>query len=272
MQNRTDIALECFEESGKTELSGVEVKSENGVTRVRVFSNEGAEALGKPLGEYITVEVPSFVNDADIFDGRLEGFARVLRPLLPERGCVLVVCLGNAAITADALGPKTASYVLATRHLTPELKQKMGLGGLRSVSCVRTGVLGETGIESAELIRGVAAVVKPACVIAVDALAATSEKRLGTTVQLSTAGIIPGSGVGNHRHEISFKTLGVPVVSVGIPTVISSAAFSGGSGGMFVTPREIDRLTEQGAKLIGMGINVCLQRALDEKELLALVG
>lgn len=176
-------------------------------------------------------------------------------------------------ITADALGPKTGSYIFATRHISEQLKKEMGYEQLKTVSCVCTGVLGETGIESAEIIKGICDVVRPSCVIAVDALAASSAKRLGTTVQLSTAGITPGSGVGNHRYEISFSTLGVPVVSIGIPTVISASVISGREGdSMFVTPREIDRLTEQGAKLIGMSINVCLQSSISERDLYALVG
>lgn len=274
MQSRTDLAVESFEESGKTKLSGVVVKEGNGITYVRVLNEDGERRLGKPVGEYITVQVPSFVNDADIFDGRLHKIAGVLKNLLPpDCDNILVVGLGNMDITADALGPKTGSYIFATRHLSEHLKAEMGFEHLKTVSCVCTGVLGETGIESAEIIKGVASVIHPSCVIAVDALAATSARRLGTTVQLSTSGIIPGSGVGNHRFEVSEKTLGVPVVSIGIPTVISASVISGREGdSMFVTPREIDRLTEQGAKLIGMSINVCLQNEISERDLYALVG
>lgn len=274
MQSRTDLAVENFEKSGKTKLGGVVVKEGNGITYVSVLNKDGERRLGKPVGEYITVEVPSFVNDSDIFDGRLRKIAKILKNLLPpDCDNILVVGLGNMDITADALGPKTGSYIFATRHLSQQLKTEMGLEKLKTVSCVCTGVLGETGIESAEIIKGVASVVKPSCVIAVDALAATSAKRLGTTVQLSTSGIIPGSGVGNHRFEISRKTLGIPVVSIGIPTVISASVISGRkSDSMFVTPREIDRLTQQGAKLIGMSINVCLQSGISERDLYALVG
>lgn len=274
MQNRTDLAVESFEESGKTKLNGVIVKEENGITCVSVISRDGERRLGKPMGRYITVEVPSFVNDADIFDGRLHKIAAILKNLLPpDCDNILVVGLGNMDITADALGPKTGSYIFATRHISNSLRKEMGFENLKTVSCVCTGVLGETGIESAEIIKGVASVVKPSCVIAVDALAATSAKRLGTTVQLSSSGIVPGSGVGNHRFEISEKTLGVPVVSIGIPTVICASDISGSTDdSMFVTPREIDRLTEQGAKLIGMSINVCLQSGISERDLYALVG
>ncbi len=214
----------------------------------------------------------SFVNDTDIFDGRLDEFASVLKGILPEKlDSVLVAGLGNKNITADSLGPKVNGYILATRHLSDS--DESGLGELFSVACVSTGVLGDTGIETAEIIKGVANQIKPSCIIVVDALAATSMDRLGNTVQFSDTGISPGSGVGNHRFEISEKTLGVPVISIGIPTVVSTAVISDTlSSGAYVTPREIDRICEQGAKLIGMGINVCFQKGLSSEELYALVG
>lgn len=128
-------------------------------------------------------------------------------------------------------------------------------------------MLGDTGIESAEIIKGVANQINPDCVIVVDALSASSSSRLGTTVQLSDVGIAPGSGVGNHRYEISKQTLGVPVISIGIPTVVSTSVICGNddSSAMFVTPREIDRIIEHGAKLIGMTVNMCLQKILTQK-------
>ena len=274
MENRTDLAVECYEESQKTKINGVKVTQEQGITTVDVLNENGEKAIGKPVGSYITVEVPSFVNDTDIFDGRLKKISDILKNLLPPQ-CdnILVAGLGNMDITADALGPKTNSYVLATRHISEELKKKMGFENLKKVSTVRTGVLGETGIESAEIIKGIVNVINPQCVIVVDALASSSAERLGTTVQLSDTGIFPGSGVGNHRFEISKKTLGVPVVSIGIPTVVSTGVIKGADdNSMFVTPREIDRVTEQGAKLIGMSINVCLQSDISERDLYTLVG
>ncbi|MBR6392076.1 MAG: GPR endopeptidase [Eubacterium sp.] len=274
MQNRTDLALESYEGAEASRLEGVEVKRSGGITTVKVTDENGAKALGKPVGNYVTLEVKSFVNDTDVFDGRLDTFANVLRSILPENvSSVLVAGLGNKNITADSLGPKTNSYVLSTRHILDELRSTSGLEGLFCVSSVSTGVLGETGIETAELIRGIAAQIKPSCIITVDALAATSMERLGTTVQFSDSGISPGSGVGNHRHEISFKTVGVPVISIGIPTVVSTSVLSpSGDSGAYVTPREIDRISEHGAKLIGMGINVCLHKGLSAKDLYALVG
>jgi len=274
MQNRTDLAVECYEEKEKTEIDGVKITQKNNVTIVSVLNENGERAIGKPKGNYITVDVPSFVNDTDIFDGRLSLISSIIKKLLPaQTDNILVAGIGNMEITADALGPKTNSYILATRHISDELKKEMGFKNLKCVSSIRTGVLGETGIESAEFIKGIVDVIKPSCVIAVDALASSSTERLGTTVQISDTGISPGSGVGNHRYEISKNTLGIPVVAIGIPTVVSTGVIKGcNDTSMFVTPREIDRVTEQGAKLIGMSINVCLQPDINEKDLFALVG
>lgn len=274
MSNRTDLALESYESVDKTAIDGVKIREHDNVTVVQILNEKGAAALGKPIGDYITLNVESFVNNTDIFDGRIEAFADVLKTVIPKNiNSVLVAGLGNENITADALGPKVNNYVLSTRHVVNDLQAKASLKDLFSVATITTGVLGETGIETCEIIKGVVEQIKPSCVIAVDALAASSADRLGNTVQFSTTGISPGSGVGNHRHEISQKTLGVPVVSIGIPTVVCTSAYSGNdSDSAFVTPREIDRITEQGAKLIGMGINLCLQKNIDLQEMLALVG
>ncbi len=273
-ENRSDLAVESYESGDKTQLSGVVVKEENGVTTVDVINDDGVAAIGKPKGRYVTLEVSSFVYDTDIFDGRLDDFAGILRDLLPEKvDSVLVAGLGNDNITADALGPKTGEYILPTRHIINDLKKAFGTDSIMSVASVATGVLGDTGIETAEIISGIANQVQPTCIITVDALAAASADRLGTTVQFANAGITPGSGVGNHRYEISSATLGVPVVSVGIPTVVRASAFDGNSDvNAYVTPREIDRIIQQGAKFIGMGINVTLQNNLSAQDIYALVG
>lgn len=275
MENRTDLAVESFESADKTDIEGVKVEEKDGITVVTVLNERGAEAIGKPVGKYITCSVPSFVSNTDIFDGRLDKLSSILKSLLPENiTSVLVAGIGNLDITADALGPKTNNYILATRHIVEGGEKSEIFKDFFSVSGVTTGVLADTGIESAEIIKGVVDVTKPSCVIVVDALAASSSDRLGTTVQLSDVGISPGSGVGNHRYEISENTLGVPVVSMGIPTVVSTAVISNEKtdGQMFVTPREIDRITEQGARLIGMSINVCLQKNISPQDLFSLVG
>lgn len=274
MENRTDLALECFESAEKTKLDGVIVRENNAVTTVEVTNENGALALGKPKGKYVTLNVQSFVTDTNVFDERLNEFSSVLKTVLPKNAAsVLVVGVGNENITADSLGPKTNDYVLATRHILPDLQKSLAADDLFNVATLTTGVLGETGIETAEIVKGIVRQISPDCVIAVDALAASSAERLGTTIQFSDSGISPGSGVGNHRDEISSTTVGVPVIAIGIPTVVSTGVISGdGSDTAFVTPREIDRITEQGAKLIGMGINVCLQKSLSVSDLLALVG
>lgn len=274
MENRTDLAVECFESAEKTKLDGVIVRENNAVTTVEVTNENGARALGKPKGKYVTLNVQSFVTDTNVFDERLNEFSSVLKTVLPKNAAsVLVVGVGNENITADSLGPKTNDYVLATRHILPDLQKSLAADDLFNVATVTTGVLGETGIETAEIVKGIVRQISPDCVIAVDALAASSAERLGTTIQFSDSGISPGSGVGNHRDEISSTTVGVPVIAIGIPTVVSTGVISGdGSDTAFVTPREIDRITEQGAKLIGMGINVCLQKSLSVSDLSALVG
>ncbi len=274
MSNRTDLALESYENREATRLDGVKVTESDNLTTVEILNENGAKEIGKPIGKYLTLKVSSFVNDTDILDGRLKSFADVLSSLLPKnRKSVLVVGLGNRRITADSLGPLACSFVLATRHILGDMEDNLGLNGLFPVSCINTGVLAETGIESAEIVLGIVNQVKPSCVVAIDALASGSTERLGTTVQLSDVGISPGSGVGNHRFEISEKTLGVPVISIGIPTVVSTSVISGkNEDSAFVTPREIDEICRQGAKLIGMGINVCLQNELSVNDLMALVG
>lgn len=274
MENRTDLAVECFESAEKTKLDGVIVRENNAVTTVEVTNENGALALGKPKGKYVTLNVQSFVTDTNVFDERLNEFSSVLKTVLPKNAAsVLVVGVGNENITADSLGPKTNDYVLATRHILPDLQKSLAADDLFNVATVTTGVLGETGIETAEIVKGIVRQISPDCVIAVDALAASSAERLGTTIQFSDSGISPGSGVGNHRDEISSTTVGVPVIAIGIPTVVSTGVISGdGNDTAFVTPREIDRITEQGAKLIGMGINVCLQKSLSVSDLSALVG
>ena len=276
MEIRTDLAVESYENGGKTLLDGVKVEENENVTVVSVLNNNGAAALGKPIGKYITYCADTSLDDTQIFDGRLDDLSKILSSLLPSGvNSVLVAGLGNSDITADALGPKAVNYVLATRHIINDLSENNDyFSQFFNVSSISTGVLGDTGIESAEIIKGVANQINPDCVIVVDALSASSSSRLGTTVQLSDVGIAPGSGVGNHRYEISKQTLGVPVISIGIPTVVSTSVICGNddSSAMFVTPREIDRIIEHGAKLIGMTVNMCLQKNIDAKDLFSLVG
>ncbi|MBR5272570.1 MAG: GPR endopeptidase [Clostridia bacterium] len=293
---RTDLALERREITGYGEIDGVEMeKEETGnvtVTRIKVVNNNGEIAIEKPCGAYVTLEVPPFSNDAELFDGRIDVLAKEIRTMLPENlnGGVLVAGLGNRKITPDALGPEVVSLIFTTRHIQGEIARSVGLSGLNSVCAVATGVLGETGMETFEVVRGLVDSIKPSAVIAVDALASYSVSRLGCTVQISDSGIFPGSGVGNKRCELSCKTLDIPVVSIGVPTVVDAATLvcsllragddcdkiintiEPDGKRMMVTPKEIDLITHRAAKYIAMGINCALNPVIPAKDILSLVA
>ena len=295
MEFRTDLALENKEELGGNVPRGVTVDELSigraRITRIRVENEEGAAALSRPKGNYITIEVPPFSDTAGEIDERLTAVSTELAKLLPEEGEILVAGLGNSDITPDALGPKAAARVLATRHISGELARSAGLGDLRKVSVVSPGVLGQTGIETGELLAGIAEKTHPAAVIAVDALASRRLSRLGCTIQISDTGISPGSGVGNHRQEISRKTLGVPVIAVGVPTVVDAAtlvcdlagatdeersrlkaAVEPRGASMVVTPREIDLLIDRAADMVSLGINQALHPHILPEDMKLLVG
>ncbi len=291
MNFRTDLALERQEILGKEELTGVfsetEEKDKVRITRIEIKTAEAAEKLSKPIGNYVTVEVPPFSDDAEIFDERFSVLTEVIKTMLPEKGTVLVVGLGNISVTPDALGPKSASYILATRHISDELKKAIGFENIRSVASLSPGVLGQTGIETGEIIKGVVDRIKPSAVITVDALASRNLSRLGCTVQLADTGISPGSGVGNTRKRLDEKTLGVKVISLGVPTVVDGATLANDlidknksthysvipeSGQMMVTPKEIDLLIERASRLVGMSINCALQPHMTHEDILSLVS
>lgn len=286
MQIRTDLAIEQREDYADLP-SGVTCTEENcsggKVTKIVIKNNEGAKALSKPVGSYITVEVPNFTASA----AREESVilvANQLKNLIPKTGTVLVAGLGNRNITPDALGPKCVNKVLATRHIEGDIARSVGLENARSVAVISTGVLGQTGIEAFDIIKGVSEKVNPKAVIVIDALASRKSNRLGATVQMSDTGIEPGGGVGNARYEISKKTLGVPVIAVGVPTVIDAATLvydlTNGQTDfgkisnreMFVTPREVDLLIDRAAALIADGINFALQENLDKSFIREIVG
>ena len=243
--------------------------------RVEVLDREGAQAIGKPVGTYLSLDLSAcWRREAGSFARAAAAVAELLAPMAPEEGPVLVAGLGNAAMTADALGPRTAGRLLVTRHLGAALPM------LRPVAALAAGVLGQTGLEVAEWVRGAAERVEPAAVIVVDALAARSLDRLCATVQLSDTGLIPGSGVGNHRMALNRETLGVPVLSVGVPTVVDAAtvahdllAQAGGEHppqlprGYFVTPDSIDEKISYLSKVLGYGISLALQPNLELEDL-----
>lgn len=287
MNFRTDLALERCENLDEKSFDGIEMdiieKDGAKITRIEVLDKNGEKTVGKPKGRYVTVEVAPFTHQAQFIDETLEAVADEIRRIIPENGSVLVAGLGNMSITPDALGPKCASMIFATRHITGELLRSTGLSGLRCVTSVATGVAGETGAEAGEIIKGIVQTVAPDVVITVDALAARNVERLGRTIQMCDTGIIPGSGVGNSRQEISEKTIGVPVISIGVPTVVDAATLimdctgnessvSRKAESMMVTPREIDLMIERAAKLTSLAVNRALQPDISAEDLLILTS
>ena len=294
LQRRTDLAVEARElwtqsAGEKSALAGVqaEERKQEGypVTVVKVLNEEGAQALGKPVGTYVTLELSGLRRrEADAFPRAVRALAAELRALLPvpEGAPVLVVGLGNRAITPDNIGPGAADHTLVTRHLVEQVPEHFG--HFRPVSALAAGVLATTGVESSELVQAVVEQIKPACVIAVDALASRSLKRVCSTVQLADTGITPGSGVGNHRAALNRESLGVPVIALGVPTVVDVAtlcadvlaeagrgelepqALAGAGAGLMVTPRDIDQSVADLAKVIGYGINLALQDGLSVED------
>ncbi len=294
MNFRTDLALERQEEYGDSEIKGVKhTQRENEtskITKIEVLNEQGEKAIGKPKGNYITVEVPNFSKDGEILDDRMTAIKDELESLIPKEGLVMVVGLGNENITPDALGPRAVDKIIATRHISPELAKSVGLEDLRMVAVVSPGVLGQTGIETGEIIKGIAKSVKPAAIITIDALASRRLSRLGCTVQIADTGVTPGSGVGNARAQINKETIGVPVIAVGVPTVVDavtlaydllegdeseqelSAKLEGKGTQMIVTPREIDLMIDRAAKLLALAINSALQPSLSVEDIMAMTS
>ena len=292
LQNRrTDLALEAqelWQESAgeQTQLKGVQARDSRregyAVTTVRILDQEGAQALGKPAGTYVTLTVDGLARrEEDAFGRAVRAVAAELTQLLAGlEGPVLVACLGNRAVTPDAVGPKVHDHLLITRHLVDQAPEHFG--AFRPVASVAAGVLGTTGVESGELVGALTGRLKPVCVIAVDALASRSLDRLCRTIQLADTGIAPGSGVGNHRHALDRESLGVPVIAIGVPTVVDGATLAadllgtadlpplGREGEMLVTPKDIDSQVNDLAKVIGYGITLALQPGLtlEDMELL----
>ena len=292
MDFRTDLTIER-REILNTNIRGVKVKEyENDECKTIVIdidTEAAAKRLGKGVGRYITLEMNTFSDDAAVSDGRLEALVDSIRSLLPDSDdTVLVTGVGNMNMTADALGPKTASKIFATRHIGDELRKQAGFDdSLRSVASVSTGVLGQTGIESGEYIKSICEAVKPCCVITIDALASGSVSRLGNTVQMSDTGIAPGSGIGNTRMRIDEKFLGIPVIAIGIPTVVDSLCLASELSGvplgkfdseyceqyhkLIVAPKDVDLMVKNASYLLALAINCALQPSLTPKELYALM-
>lgn len=272
MNIRTDLALEHFPDGNSSEK--VHINTRRGtfiITEIVLDDDSYTETLGKGKGRYVTLEGQDLTVFSDAYENMVNELAQEIIKFIPD-GDILVVGLGNSDITPDALGPAVTSKILATRHLEKELENETDhfLKSLRRVSAFAGGVLGQTGIETAEIIRAVCNEIKPDGIIAVDALACSDVRRLGTTIQISDAGISPGSGVANARKELSEKLFGIPVIAVGVPTVVDMYTivrnFTDSDfhdiPNMMVTSREIDRLIERSAQLISFGINLALQPSL----------
>ncbi len=310
---QTDMAVEARElvrGRSRRDIPGVRVHEDRRdgmlVTRVHVVSDEAARLMAKPVGHYITIDVPRFKErDSDLRDRVTEAMAEVLAPLLarPLGEHVLVVGLGNWNATPDALGPRVVDRLLVTRHLEAVVPADIR-GRMRRVSAVAPGVLGTTGIETVDIIRGIVREAQPDRVVAVDALAARSPSRLLASLQVADTGIHPGSGVGNRREGITEETVGVPVIAIGVPTVVLAAGMvwevvrrlaatlkedavfhralaemeqddqrrlvdevmGPELGTLMVTPKEIDVLVNDMADVLSDALNRALQPDLDRTE------
>ncbi|MGM9612226.1 MAG: GPR endopeptidase [Butyricicoccus sp.] len=289
---RTDLAVESLALSRRAQaqadkLPGVDSRERKiegfSVTTVEIQDKIGAECLGKPVGVYETLFLDGLMRrEEDSFPRACRALSELVSGLLPqvENAPILVAGLGNRQITPDAIGPRAADYVIATRHLTahePEL-----FASWRPVSALAPGVLGQTGVETGEVLASLVKTIRPAAVIAVDALAAGSLSRLTRTVQVASAGIVPGSGVENARTALNRETLGVPVIAVGVPTVVDGTTLAHelarASGlehdalrtpahPMIVTTRDIDREAADLSRLIGYALNLALQPGLSLEDI-----
>lgn len=307
---RTDLAVErrdIYRKANRidNEIDGVDAEEEEinekiKVTRVQVTNTQGEQAIGKPIGSYITVDVKDLkMATEDDIEASAEILSQELVKIIDnhidKQGEILVVGLGNLYVTPDSLGPKVINDIDVTRHLINYLPQYVE-EGTRMVSAISPGVLGTTGIETIEILKGIVENINPKLVIVIDALASRSIERISSTIQLSDTGIVPGAGVGNTRKEISKRTLGIPVIAMGIPTVVESAvlvndcldlfitklqeeaksndylnqlkeqdnyeeikeALIPNDYNMIVTPKEIDDLIENMSSIVARGINMSL--------------
>lgn len=281
MAIRTDLAIERMEAGGHAPESAVQTRTDlEGFVLTQVDIRREDKALGKPPGSYLTLAVDALLRrEEDAFPRACRAVAHTLGQLAPRidpRAPVLVIGLGNRAVTPDAVGPLCCQSVLATRHLVE--RSPAQFRAFRPVAVLAPGVLGTTGVETGEIVRGVIDRIRPSLVIAVDALAARRLSRLMCTVQMTDAGIVPGSGVGNARAALTQRELGIPVLAAGVPTVVDGATLAADiveqSGAscealddlhtpVLVTTRDVDQQVADAARVIGYGINLFLHPTLD---------
>lgn len=266
---RTDLAEEAVSARKAAFLDGVEVfeKKEKGfpLYDVRVKTFKASQALEKPTGRYLTFSLyDGYKSVKNGFSDAVSVLSEAIRAFLPKEGEILVAGLGNREVTSDAIGPETLRSIVVTRHLIRSLPDSFG--SLRPVSALAPGVLGVTGIESGDILEGVFREISPKALVVIDALAAESASRLLTTVQITDTGLVPGSGVGNARAKLTPEALGVPVIAIGVPTVIyaetllreAAGALSSPFGDLIVTPKEIDGAVKDVSKLIGYSLDLAL--------------
>lgn len=303
---RSDLALESSALAGGAEVPGVRMEQlrlgDLTETVVEIVDERGVAALDKPCGRYVTLESSHLpMPEPGLLDMAVDRLGQTLAGMLPELGSVLVIGLGNRRITADSLGPRVIDDILVTRHMRENTPVNVK-GRLRAVSAAAPGVLGVTGMETAEVVRGIVDYTKPDAVLVVDALAAKETNRICTTMQIADTGIQPGSGVGNHRSGLNIESLGVPVIAVGVPMVVYAATIARDAlelliedlhmdeeehfdaldalvdrvvarrlGDLVVTPREVDERVSHMAQLLSRGINQALQPRLSRDEIPALL-
>ena len=275
MKSRSDLIIETQGMEAGTVAEGKEINGvvieENWdkdklmkVTVVQIQDEEGVKAMERPIGTYITMELPDLLSEEEALKELAESELCIqIKKLLEGKraGHMLVVGLGNREVTADAVGPLTIDNLLVTRHYFQEESVGKAVGKkYRKVSAFVPGVMAQTGMETMELIRGVVEETKPDVVLAVDALAARSPKRLNTTIQLTDTGISPGAGVGNNRKELNEGSLGCPVIAIGVPTVLDAVTIAKEEAvedvkAFFVMPRTIDSAVQYVSELVAGGIN-----------------
>lgn len=300
----TDLALEDKErfESDNVEVSGVSVEEvynhekEIQITTVKIITENGAKVMRKPVGTYITMEAPNMTIPDDEYQKEIaEELALYLEDMIPlnqKDYTVLVVGLGNRDVTPDALGPHVVEELNVTRHIIKEYgKYAMNEKEAHMVSAISPGVMAQTGMETSEIVKGIVSEIKPDFVIAIDALAARNTKRLNRTIQIADTGINPGSGVGNHREGITKETLGIPVIAIGVPTVVDAATIVRDTMenlmenmdpaekyeamdqliaphlyGMFVTPKDIDETINRIGSTISEALNILFMKQMKKAE------
>ncbi len=302
-QVRTDLALEARESitEADSELRGVRVeeyyKKEEDirVTKVFIDTKNAAKIMGKPMGTYVTMEAPAMVEPDEDYHREISNcLAEELLVMIPNaerEQSIMIVGLGNREVTADALGPQVVDNLFITRHIVREYgKAAYNCSKINLISSIEPGVMAKTGMETAEIVKGVVRETTPDVLVVVDALAARSTKRLNRTIQITNTGIQPGSGVGNHRNALTKESLGIPVIAIGVPTVVDAATIVGDAlerllhdeeefdsvkymgqhrhafaelNNMYMTGKDIDAVVKRVSFTISEGINIALEKGME---------